>query len=118
MNSEANSTKITKTCSEENNRSDLIKSSSINIHTNIWANFLEKIAWLAFGSTIVGGIYSAYSLVDSFGEDVLPLAIIIFIISTISAAIVLSVIMLFINMAKDISITAKNTAEIKKMMDS
>jgi uncharacterized membrane protein len=80
---------------------------------NIWISVLEVVAWLLFIVTIAGGIFGAVSLSEITGGG---FAFLIFLISAISALIILSAIMVSLTLAKDISRTAKDTAEIKEIL--
>jgi len=80
---------------------------------NIWIKVLEFAAWLSAIITIGAGIISAGAFSDLFGGGV---AFAVFLISASSALIALAGIMVFLNMAKDISNTAKDTSEIKEIL--
>ncbi|MDR2183332.1 MAG: hypothetical protein LBE55_04085 [Clostridiales bacterium] len=80
---------------------------------NIWIGILALVSWIFFVIAVIGGIYSALFLYEIFGGGV---AFVIFLISTATAFIILAVIMVFLTMAKDISRTAKDTAEIKEIL--
>ena len=80
---------------------------------NNWIGILEGVIWIFFFISIVASIASAIFAADIFGGAI---AFVIFIVSAASAFILLAVIMVFLTMAKDISRTAKDTAEIKEIL--
>jgi hypothetical protein len=80
---------------------------------NNWIGFLEIAAWISFLITVVSGIISAVSLSEIFGGGI---AFVVFLVMVASAFLILSVIMVFLTTAKDISRTAKDTAEIKEIL--
>ena len=98
-----------------NTYTNRVANSSQSHGGNVWTKTLETVAWVIFGVTIVGGIISAVLLADSAGGGV---AFIVFLVSTASAFIVLAVVMVFLQMAKDVSSTAKDIAEIKIIFKS
>ena len=82
---------------------------------NNWISVLEISAGFFVIVSIIAGIASAVFAAEIFGGAI---AFVIFIVSAASAFIVLSAIMVFLTMAKDISRTAKDTAEIKEILKS
>ena len=80
---------------------------------SIWIRILRITASISFSATIIFGLVITAEYVNSSS---MGMAVFVIVVSTISAVIVLAVIMVFINMAKDIASTAKDTAEIKELL--
>lgn len=80
---------------------------------NSWINILSTAAVISFCVSIIGGLVSALIVADSLGGLA---AFAVFLMMAVGAFIVLAVIMVFLTMAKDISRTAKDTAEIKEIL--
>ena len=78
-----------------------------------WTKILEVVAGVLFVVSFIGGIILAISLADSAGGVV---AFVVFLAIAVNAFIVLAVVMVFLQMAKDISSTAKDTAKMKEIL--
>ena len=80
---------------------------------NTWTATLEIVAWIIFAVSFIAGIIGA-AILGTAGEGFM--AFLILVVSAISAFITLAVMMVFLQMAKDISSAAKDTAEIKELL--
>ena len=81
---------------------------------NIWTKILETVAWVTASVTIGGGISSAYTIWEFTGNSLLALVSLTF--TAAVTVLVFANVMVFIQMAKDISRTAKDTAEVKELL--
>ena len=81
---------------------------------NIWTTVLEWAAWATFFAAVGGGFSNA-SLVRDFTDNTM-FAFITFVVISAIGFLSLAYAMIFIQMAKDVSRTAKDTAEIKELL--
>ena len=81
---------------------------------NIWTTVLEWAAWFTFCAAVGGGFSNARLIMDF--ADSFMLAFIVFAVIAAIGFLSLAYAMIFIQMAKDISRTAKDTAEVKELL--
>jgi len=80
-----------------------------------WTKILETITYITFATALLGGgIFSL--IIFSVGGFGGAFALFFFTVSVLGAFLLLAVLMVFIQMAKDISGTAKDTAEMKELL--
>jgi len=104
---------IKQIANEEAHTADSYKPDAKTRSGNVWTKILEISAYVTFVATVIGGIISAILLADTLGAGI---AFVVFLLSVVGALLVLAVIMVFLQMAKDICGTAKDTAEIKELL--
>jgi len=79
---------------------------------NIWIKILEAAAWVSFVVSIIFAL--VFSIMSAEASGLIAFGI--FVGLSLAALVLLAVIMVFINIAKDISCTSKDTAEIKEIL--
>jgi len=99
------------------------KSAITSYTPSVWVNGLRILAWVLCATGIIGGIYGAYQSASTLNawagqtEFAVGLFFIILIVSFVGTFLLTAVIMVFLDMAADISIAKQSNLDILKTLN-
>jgi hypothetical protein len=79
---------------------------------NVWISGMKIIAWIAFIGIILCGVLLGVSL----GQGSAAIGFVVFIASVIVAFLSVAMLMIFLNLAQDVSTLTKDASEIKQLL--